>query len=60
MTSPEAFFCQICEVFKNTYFVEHLRTDAYVVVHTVKFTSYLNVNSLMTSSVKTLNTVINK
>ena len=22
------FFCEICESFKNTYFVEHLRTGA--------------------------------
>ena len=58
MTPAEVFFCEFCEVFKNTYFVEHLRTAAFVVVHTLRLTYTLN--SLVTSGVKTLNTVINK
>ena len=58
MTPAEVFFCEFCEVFKNTYFVEHLRTATFVVAHTLRLTYTLN--SLVTSGVKTLNTVINK
>ena len=28
-TLPRVFSCEICEVFKNTYFEEHLLTSAY-------------------------------
>ena len=27
-TPTQVFFCKICEIFKNTYFEEHLRTTA--------------------------------
>ena len=27
-TSTQVFFCEICEIFKNTYFEQHLRTFA--------------------------------
>ena len=26
---PVMFFCECCEIFKNTYFVEHLRTAVF-------------------------------
>ena len=27
---PEVFSCEFCEIFKNTFFTEHLRTTASV------------------------------
>ena len=27
---PQVFSCELCEIFKNTFFTEHLRTTAYV------------------------------
>ena len=27
-TMPQVFFCEFCKIFKNTFFIEHLRTTA--------------------------------
>ena len=29
-TPTQVFFCEYCEIFKNTYFEKHLRTTAFV------------------------------
>ena len=29
-TLAQVFSCEFCEIFKNTYFTEHLRTTAFV------------------------------
>ena len=33
-TLAQVFSCEFCEIFKNTYFTEHLRTTAFVHNHT--------------------------
>ena len=30
LTPTQEFFCEVCEIFKNTYFEEHMRTATYV------------------------------
>ena len=30
LTPTQMFYCEICEIFKNTYFEEHVRTIASV------------------------------
>ena len=29
-TLTQVFFCEFCEIFKNTFFTEHLQTTAFV------------------------------
>ena len=38
-TATQAFSCEICEIFRNTYFEEHLRTTASVIYNLPKMTS---------------------
>ena len=32
-TLTQVFFCQFCEMFKNNYFVKHVRTTAFVSIN---------------------------
>ena len=39
---PQVFSCEYCEIFKNTYFEEHLRTAASDIINIIPYATLTN------------------